>query len=87
MKVKKISARLLVFFCCSKCIWVFSDFTFDELSHLAAKAMLPEKLVLDTAKQTVEGFYEIWAKEKAHLPLTKDMIDAIDKHLRDVPLR
>ena len=31
--------------------------------------------------------YEIWAKEKAHLPLTKDMIDAIDKHLRDVPLR
>ena len=65
----------------------FSDFTLDELSHLAAKAMLPEKLVLDTAKQTVEGFYEIWAKEKTHLPLTKDMIDAIDKHLRDVPLR
>ncbi|WP_257119939.1 MULTISPECIES: hypothetical protein [Idiomarina] len=30
----------------------FSDFTLDELSHLAAKAMLPEKLVLDTAKQT-----------------------------------
>jgi serine/threonine-protein kinase HipA len=28
----------------------------DELSHLAAKAMLPEKLVLDPAKQTVEGF-------------------------------
>ncbi|XOV78486.1 MAG: type II toxin-antitoxin system HipA family toxin [Aestuariibacter sp.] len=65
----------------------FSDFTFDELSHLAAKAMLQEKLVLDTAKQTVEGFHEVWAKEKTHLPLTKDMIDAIDKHLRDVPLR
>ena len=65
----------------------FSDFTFDELSHLAAKAMLPEKLVLDTAKQMAQSFYEIWAKEKSHLPLTKDMIDAIDKHLRDVPLR
>lgn len=64
----------------------FSDFTLDELSHLAAKAMLPEKLVLDTAKQTVEGFYAIWAKEKAHLPLTKGMIEAIDKHLREVPL-
>lgn len=65
----------------------FIDFTLDELSHLAAKAMLPEKLVLDTAKQTVEGFYEIWAKEKAHLPLTKSMIEAIEKHLLSVPLR
>ena len=65
----------------------FSDFTLDELSHLAAKAMLPEKLVLDTAKQTVAGFYEIWAKEKAHLPLTKSMIEAIETHLRSIPLR
>lgn len=37
----------------------FNDFTLDELSHLAAKAMLPEKLVLDTAKQTVAGFHEV----------------------------
>lgn len=65
----------------------FSDFTLDELSHLAAKAMLPEKLVLDTAKQTVEGFYEVWTKEKAHLPLTKSMVEAIEKHLLNVPLR
>ena len=65
----------------------FSEFTLDELSHLAAKAMLPEKLVLDTAKQTVAGFHEIWAKEKAHLPLTKSMIEAIETHLRSIPLR
>ncbi|WP_417552671.1 type II toxin-antitoxin system HipA family toxin [Marinomonas fungiae] len=64
----------------------FSDFTLDELSHLAAKAMLPEKLVLDTAKETVAGFHEIWAKEKAHLPLTKSMIAAIETHLRSIPL-
>lgn len=65
----------------------FSDFTLDELSHLAAKAMLPEKLVLDTAKQTVAGFHEVWQKEKAHLPLTKSMIEAIETHLRSIPLR
>ena len=64
----------------------FSDFTLDELSHLAAKAMLPEKLVLDTAKETVAGFHEIWAKEKAHLPLAKLMIAAIETHLRNIPL-
>nr|WP_189483892.1 HipA domain-containing protein [Alishewanella tabrizica] len=65
----------------------FSDFTLDELSHLAAKAMLPEKLVLDTAKQTVAGFHEVWAKEKTHLALTKSMIEVIDTHLRSIPLR
>jgi serine/threonine-protein kinase HipA len=65
----------------------FSDFTLDELSHLAAKAMLPEKLVLDTAKQTVEGFHEVWSKEKTHLPLTKSVIEAIEKHLKSIPLR
>lgn len=65
----------------------FSDFTFDELTHLAAKAMLPEKLVLETARQTVDRFYEVWAKEKRHLSLTKGMIDAIEQHLSAVPLR
>ena len=64
----------------------FSDFSFDELSHLSAKAMLPEKLVLDTAKQTVEAFHEVWNKEKSHLPLTKNMIEVIEKHLLSVPL-
>jgi serine/threonine-protein kinase HipA len=64
----------------------FSDFTLDELSHLAAKAMLPEKWVLDTAKETVAGFHEIWAKEKAHLPLTQSMIEAIEWHLRSIPI-
>lgn len=64
----------------------FSDFTLDELSHLAAKAMLPEKLVLDTAKQTVAGFHEVWAREKAHLPLSKAMIAAIEAHLSSIPL-
>ncbi|SES80967.1 type II toxin-antitoxin system HipA family toxin [Thorsellia anophelis] len=65
----------------------FSDFTFDELSHLAVKAKLPEKLVLETAEQTVAGFYEIWQKEKSHLPLAQSIVKAIDKHLRSVPLR
>lgn len=65
----------------------FSDFTLDELTHLAAKAMLPEKLVLETARQTVERFYEIWAKEKYHLALTKSMISLMEKHISTVPLR
>lgn len=64
----------------------FSEFTLDELSHLAAKAMLPEKLVLDTARETVLAFHEIWNREKKNLPLTTHMIEVIEKHLRNVPL-
>lgn len=64
----------------------FSEFTLDELSHLAAKAMLPEKLVLDTAHETVSAFHEIWNREKLNLPLTKHMIEVIEKHLQNVPL-
>ena len=64
----------------------FADFTMDELSHLAAKARLPEKLVLDTASETVELFYEKWQSEKANLALNSDAIEAIDKHLEDIPI-
>ena len=64
----------------------FSEFTLDELSHLAAKAMLPEKLVLDTARDTVAAFHELWNREKKNLPLTKHMIEVIEKHLQNVPL-
>ncbi len=64
----------------------FSEFSKDELSHLAAKALLPEKLVLDTARETVDAFYEHWRREKKNLPLTKHIIDAIEIHLKTVPI-
>jgi len=64
----------------------FADFTMDELSHLTAKARLPEKLVLDTASETVELFHEKWQSEKTNLALNSDVIEAIDKHLEDIPI-
>ena len=64
----------------------FSDFTLDELSHMAAKAMLPERLVIDTAKETVATFHKVWKAEKSNLPLSKKIIEAIENHLQTVPL-
>lgn len=55
-------------------------------SHLAATARLPEKLVVQTALETVERFHEKWKTEQANLPLSKRVIDAIDAHLAIVPL-
>jgi len=64
----------------------FDAFSMDELSHLAAKARLPEKLVLDTASETVERFHDVWRKEKTNLALTSDAIDAIDEHIKKLPI-
>lgn len=63
--------------------WV--DLSLDGLSYFAAKAQLPEKIVLDTARETVETFHEVWNKEKSSL-LSSDLVQTIDKHIRSIPL-
>ena len=64
----------------------FDEFSEDELSHLAAKALLPEKLVLDTARETVALFHQHWQAEHAHLPLSADVVKAIEIHLKAIPI-
>lgn len=64
----------------------FAEFSEDELAHLAARALLPEKLVLDTARETVALFREHWRREKANLPLRRGVVAAIDRHVDTVPL-
>ena len=64
----------------------FDEFTEDELSHLAAKAALPRKLVMDTARETIGLFMERWQKEKAHLPMSADVVEAVDRHLETLPI-
>lgn len=64
----------------------FDQFTEDELSHLAARARLPETLVINTARETVSLFHEHWLANKEHLPLTKPVIQKLEAHLATVPL-
>ena len=64
----------------------FDGYSEDELSHLAAKALLPEKLVLDTARETVALFHQHWHAEKSNLPLSADVIKAVEDHIKNVPL-
>lgn len=63
-----------------------AEFTLDELAYLAAKARLPERLVRDTAAATVDGFRALWSAEKTHLPLTRETVAAIDRHIDSLPL-
>lgn len=55
------------------------------LERFAAKAHLPEKLVLDTALETVGRFSEAW-KANGVLPLGDNVRQAIDEHLETIPL-
>jgi serine/threonine-protein kinase HipA len=63
-----------------------AKFSRDELTYLAAKARLPEKLVVDTAIETVARFRDVWSSEKNHLPLSTDLIKKIDDHIQKVPI-
>ena len=64
----------------------FDEFTEDELSHLAGRARLPEALVLDAARETVARFHQHWAQEKKNLPLDRNVISAVDNHLKEIPI-
>ena len=64
----------------------FDEFSEDELTHLAARARLPETLVLDVARETVTLFHEAWQKEKDGLPLHASVVEVIEKHLTTVPI-
>jgi serine/threonine-protein kinase HipA len=60
--------------------------TRDELANLAGKARLPEKLVLDAATETVARFHETWASERKNLPLSKELIETVENHVKKVPI-
>ncbi|AGS25212.1 type II toxin-antitoxin system HipA family toxin [Rhizobium etli] len=64
----------------------FDEFDGDELSHLAAKARLPEKLVLSAARETVDAFHQLWHREKKNLPLSRSTVESIERHVNKVPI-
>lgn len=64
----------------------FTEYTFDELAHLAAKAGLPGKPVREAAEETVALFMERWPGEKANLPMSADVAGVIDAHLETLPI-
>ena len=61
-------------------------FSEDELSHMAARAHLPARIVLDTARETVALFHDRWQAEKNNLPLAADTVKAIEAHMKKIPL-
>jgi serine/threonine-protein kinase HipA len=63
-----------------------AEFTLDEIGYMAARAGLPEALARDTAIEAVDRFHEVWAAERAHLPIADDLAAEIERLLGVVPL-
>jgi serine/threonine-protein kinase HipA len=47
---------------------------------------LPEKLVLDTAREAVALFHQHWDAEKKNLPLSDAVVAAVENHMKTAPV-
>lgn len=65
---------------------VMAELSMDELRHLAARAGLSERLVLQTARETINRFKDLWNVEKTNLPLSRQVTAAIDAFAPSVTL-
>ena len=63
-----------------------ADVNLDSVRYFANKAKMPEKLMVDTAQETVDRFHTIWPKLKNELPMHNEVREAIDKHLPSIPI-
>lgn len=64
----------------------FEDFSVDELHHFATKASIPQTLVTNIARETIEAFREVWYREAKNLPMSDAVRKAIDDHIEVVPI-
>lgn len=64
----------------------FADLSEGVLRQLASSARVPQKPVLDAARQMVERFMEVWGKSKEEPGVPGGVAGAIDAHLARLPL-
>ncbi len=58
-----------------------SGISLAHFAKLVKKAQVPEYLVLNAVKETVEATYDIWKKNQSHYPLPNDILVRIGKHM------
>lgn len=63
-----------------------TEFSWEELRRLAARAQLPEKPVFDAAEEAIVRFRAIWSEERKNLPLAEHVVAAVEAHMARVPI-
>ena len=64
----------------------FVDLTEESFVKFAAEAKLPETMVINTVRETIEAFRDLWGEAKKTLPIEKRVSDAIETHIKAMPL-
>jgi len=63
-----------------------AELSLDQLAYLAGKARIPEKPVLDTAKETVVRFMDLWHGGNEIVAIGSKAAGPIDRLLGRIPL-
>ena len=63
-----------------------TDLSFDQLAYLAGTARIPEKLVLDTARETVVRFMDLWHGGSEVAVVHSRAVGPINELLTRIPL-
>ncbi len=64
----------------------FTDLTTQSFIKFAAEARLPETMVINTARETVEKFHDLWGEAKKSLPIAQNISAAIEAHVKTIPI-
>lgn len=62
------------------------SFDYGKLAVIADRAKVPSHLIVATARETVEQFDDVWAREKSNLPFSGETIAAIEKHRKGLAI-
>jgi serine/threonine-protein kinase HipA len=63
----------------------FRSLNLDQFQRFADKGHFPEKLIMNTVKETVQAFSEAW-RTIDNLPLENRLKELIISHLKTIPL-
>ena len=64
----------------------FAEVDVERFRRFADKAGLPVRLVLQTVRDTAARVRDLWPKHEAARALPNSIRNAIDEHMRTVPL-
>ncbi|MHB1605666.1 MAG: type II toxin-antitoxin system HipA family toxin [Leptospirales bacterium] len=64
----------------------FSDFSLSLLKNFAGKTNLPENLIIDSAKETVERTWTVWKELRWDLASPEFIRQAVDEHMQKLPI-
>lgn len=66
---------------------VMQSITVEHFKKLAKKAGLPDHLVVQTVKETVDRTFTAWEENYRHYPLPAEILKRLQKHMESIALR